>query len=80
MSLDWHKVMDAHPAKKKELMRLMKPKKLTDLMLDLGYAHSNKPIQRVVFTNFKTRKQTWIDVQYVGRAPVLRPGSRLSKS
>lgn len=63
----WHKVIDAHPTRKRELMNLMKPKKLTDIVLDLPYPHNNKPKHRVIFTNFKTRKETWIDVQYLGR-------------
>ena len=46
----WHKVVDAHPAKKRELLRLMKPKTLTDLILDLAYPHNHKPTHRVTAT------------------------------
>ena len=62
------KVVDAHPAKKRELLRMMKPKTLTDLILELAYPNNHKPTHRVTATVTKAGRigetgDSWDPVQ-----------------
>lgn len=56
----WHKVLDGHPDKLKQL-----GEDWQDLIIEHPYP--KKPKGRIEYMNFETGEETWLELEYLGR-------------